>query len=287
MARMSNHQLISARELLDELGNDALRVLDCRFNLSDVQAGRREYLNAHIPGAGFVDLNEDLAAAPGHGGGRHPLPSAESVAACFGRLGIDSSVRVVVYDGASGAMAARAWWMLRWLGHDRVRLLDGGLDAWARQQFPVESGVQSFTSKAFSATPRSDLIVKTDELVKAGKGIDSLNLLDARDRSRFLGEVEPIDRVAGHVPGARNMPFQDSLGANELWKARDVRRAQWIETLGGDANAASIAMCGSGVTACHLVLSAVDAGGREPRLYVGSWSAWIEDPGRPIAVGAA
>lgn len=281
---MSNHQLISTGELLEQLGDDGLCVIDCRFDLSDTQAGRRAYLNAHIPGAGFVDLNEDLAGAPGRGG-RHPLPSAESAAACFGRLGINSSIRVVVYDGGSGAMAARAWWMLRWLGHERVRLLDGGFDAWSQQHYPLQSGAQSFKSRTFSAQPRNERIVRSEDLVMSGDHVASLNLLDARDRSRFRGDVEPIDRVAGHIPGAKNMPFQESLAANGLWKARDVRRAQWIGMLSGDPDAASIAMCGSGVTACHLVLSAVDSGIREPQLYVGSWSAWIEDPTRPIGTG--
>ena len=282
---MGDRQLIGVEELYQHLGDNALRIIDCRFNLSDPNAGRKNYEDSHIPGAAFADLNEDLAAPPGGGTGRHPLPPAETVAAFFGRLGIDPGTPVVVYDGSNGAMAARAWWMLRWLGHDDVRLLDGGFAAWGAQQYPVESGSVVFEEKQFVASPRNNWIVSTEELLQSGDAITSLNLLDARDQQRFRGELEPIDKVAGHIPGAKNMPFVDGLTTSGLWKSRAERRKLWRLHLGDDPSVASIAMCGSGVTACHLILSAADVGYREPRLYVGSWSEWIEDPGRPIGLG--
>ncbi len=284
---MNDQQLVSVEELNIRLGDDAWRIIDCRFDLSDSRAGRKNYESGHIPGAGFADLNEDLAATKKPGTGRHPLPSVESAAAVFSRLGIDHRSTVVVYDGANGAMAARTWWMLRWLGHDSVRLLNGGLAAWTERQYPLETGNASIVPRAFEPKPRNNLIVTTEELVHAGAELAGRNLLDARDRARFRGDIEPIDTVAGHIPGARNMPFLDSLDGDGFWKSREQRRELWLRQLGTDPSTGSIAMCGSGVTACHLILSAVDAGFCEPRLYVGSWSEWITDPGRPIELGEA
>ena len=284
---MDNSQIISADELHRHINDENWRVIDCRFDLSDSGAGHKSYLAGHIPGAAFADLNDDLAAPTGPGTGRHPLPSPESAAAFFESIGVGSSTRVVVYDSANGAMAARAWWMLRWLGHDAVCLLDGGYAAWTEPGYPVNAGTETFERKTFAPRTRRELVVSTDELANAGDGIAAMNLLDARDGPRFRGEVEPIDRVAGHIPGARNMPFVNNLLPDGRWKSRDERRALWRKHLGDDKSAASIAMCGSGVTACHLIVSAVDCGYREPRLYVGSWSEWIADPGRPIEPGAA
>ena len=284
---MNAQALIGVNELKQRLDDDAWRIVDCRFDLSDVKAGRTRYELGHIPGAGFADLNEDLAAPRGKMTGRHPLPSVESAAAVFGHLGIDQQSTVVVYDAGNGAMAARAWWMLRWLGHDSVRLLDGGIAAWTAQQCPLETGSRSFVSKEFKPQPRNDLIVTTQELVRAGNAITNLNLIDARDRARFRGEIEPIDSIAGHIPGARNLPFLDNLEEDGSFKKRADRRELWRQQVGSDPSVESIAMCGSGVTACHLILSAVDAGFREPRLYVGSWSEWITDSGRPIGLGEA
>lgn len=282
---MGDRQTIRAEELNLHINDENWRVIDCRFDLSDSSAGQKSYLAGHIPGAAFADLNNDLAAPSGPGTGRHPLPSPESAAAFFGSIGIDLSTHVVVYDGANGAMAARAWWMLRWLGHESVRLLDGGFAAWTARDYPASAGSETFQRKAFVPRMRRDCVVHTEELIEAGDRIAALNLLDARDGPRFRGEVEPIDRVAGHIPGAKNMPFSENLLPNGRWKSRDERCALWHKQLGDDKSTASIAMCGSGVTACHLILSAVDCGYREPRLYVGSWSEWITDPGRPIEPG--
>lgn len=261
------------------------RVIDCRFDLSDPAAGRRDYEAAHIPGAVFMDLNDDLAAKPGEGTGRHPLPNVELIVGKIRQMGIDSSTTVVVYDGGNGAMAARAWWIFRWLGHENVKLLNGGLSAWAASGHPVSSDLLVVAPAKFVAKVRNELVVTTDEISARVEDIKAMNLLDARDAGRFAGEHEPIDKVAGHVPGARNLPFPESLNDDGSWKSAAELTALWSRHLGNNKQIEWVAMCGSGVTACHLALSAVEAGYREPRLYVGSWSEWIADSDRPIGLG--
>lgn len=280
---MAERQLIGIRSLEKELGSENLRIIDCRFDLADFDAGRAQYLAGHIPGAVFADLNDDLAARPAKHTGRHPLPSVDEASEMFGRLGIDHSCDVVVYDGGNGALAARAWWMLRWLGHAQVRLLDGGFSAWQGAALPVESGPTEVQARAFLPDVQHGKIATTNEIAAAAPRFAGMKLIDARDATRFTGENEPIDSVAGHIPGAINLPLTVSLRADGHWKDREERAAIWRETLDSKQDAKWIAMCGSGVTACHLALSAVDAGFAEPRLYVGSWSEWIADPSRPIA----
>ena len=280
---MAQRQLISIQTLGSLLGRENLRILDCRFDLADVDAGRADYLAGHIPGAVFVDLNRDLAAPPGQDTGRHPLPSVENATRFFGRLGIDQSTEVVVYDASNGSLAARTWWMLRWLGHENVRLLDGGYSAWRAADLPLESRVVEVPKRTFISDVRAGRIINSEEILEAGFGSGEINLFDARDPARFRGEIEPIDAVAGHIPGARNLPFTTNLTDEGYWKDRAERKKIWQDALGPAPGANWVAMCGSGVTACHLVLSAVDAGFSEPRLYVGSWSEWITDTRRPIA----
>jgi thiosulfate/3-mercaptopyruvate sulfurtransferase len=279
---LNTHQLIGPKDLNKQLDNLDLRIIDCRFDLSDPSAGRRDYEAACIPGAVFLDLNEDLASSPGEGTGRHPLPAVARISSTVGRLGIDNSTPVVVYDGGNGAMAARAWWILRWLGHNDVRLLDGGISAWKASRFALSSDVVVPKPVEFVARVRDELVITSREISENANGIESLNLLDARDAGRFAGAYEPIDKVAGHVPGARNLPFPESLNADGSWKDRDELGELWSTYLGGSRQTEWVAMCGSGVTACHLALSAIEAGYKEPRLYVGSWSEWIADPSRPI-----
>lgn len=281
----SRSQLISSNELQSMLDDPDLRIVDCRFELTDPDAGRASYLEAHIPGAVFADLDKDLAAPVTPASGRHPLPDRHDLAGTFGRLGIDDATDVVVYDGNSGALAARAWWLLRWLGHARVRLLDGGYDNWLETAGAIVAGEQHAAPRQFLAKPCMAKVATTAELLHRLEGTADMRLFDARDAARFRGEVEPIDAVAGHVPGARNVPFQSSLEDNGRWKSRDDLEILWGAILGGDEEHDWIVMCGSGVTACHLAVSAVEAGYREPRLYPGSWSEWIRDPRRPIGRG--
>lgn len=279
--------LIGAAELHELSGRANVRVLDCRFELANPDAGRQAYRNGHIPGAVYADLDSDLAGPVSAGSGRHPLPDPEVLCATLGRLGIDADTDVVVYDAGPGALAARAWWLLRWMGHERSRLLDGGLAGWTRAGYALESGDTEVRGRVFAGRPRPELVVTTAEILAAGADAASLNLVDARANVRFIGREEPIDPVAGHIPGARNLPFTTNLDAGGMWKspAELGKNLQELLRLGPDAEWS--VMCGSGVTACHLVVAGLLAGYREPRLYVGSWSEWVADPSRPVATGGA
>lgn len=285
MANDSN--LISASELQSCIGNPEVSVVDCRFDLADPGAGRRAYRKGHIRGAVFADLDEDLAAPIQPDSGRHPLPEVDTFAATLGQMGIDNTTDVVVYDGGNGALAARAWWMLRWLGHERVHLLDGGFDHWMTVAGAVSEGDEKVGVKTFLPQPRHEKVLTTAELVSDLGRIADGRLIDARDAARFRGELEPIDPVAGHIPGSINLPLGASLKEDGTWKSRPDLLELWESVLGNDKNAPWAVMCGSGVTACHLALSAMEAGYVEPRLYAGSWSEWIRDPDRPVGLGVA
>lgn len=272
--------LIQCEKLFEQLGAINVRILDCRFDLGDPAAGSAQYLAGHIPGAVFVDLDKDLSAPIFPGSGRHPLPDLQVLAQTFSRLGIGPETRVVCYDHSSGALAARAWWLLRLLGHSNACLLDGGLTRWEKLGLPTEEGTNTPEPAVFHAAPDADRIVETHEVVE--RGAESLLLVDARDEARFAGRSEPIDAVAGHIPGSINLPFSASLADNGTWKETSELRELWHTTLAGSTGSEWSVMCGSGVTACHLVVSGLIAGLPEPRVYVGSWSEWITDPARPI-----
>ena len=277
--------LISVEELSSRIDSSNLRIIDCRFDLADTSAGRRSYLEAHIPGAIYADLDDDLAAPVTQHTGRHPLPAAATFADTCKRLGVSNATEVIVYDHDSGAHAARAWWMLRWLGHTRVRLLDGGFEHWVKLSNPTVHGAETPEPGEFVACPHLGWLLTTAELASHTAGIPTLSLYDARDAARFRGEHEPIDPVAGHIPGSHNLPYPVSLAADGRWKSAAELEALWGAVLGDDKTKPWAVMCGSGVTACHLALSAAEAGYSAPRLYVGSWSEWIRDPARPIGRG--
>ena len=215
--------------------------------------------------------------------GRHPLPDVAALCSTFGRLGIGSETRVIVYDAGSGAMAARAWWLLRWLGHEQAAVLDGGFARWQREGFSIETGKVERDAKRYVGSINKSMVLETAELEGHGSPVGGMRLLDARDAPRFFGEVEPIDAVAGHIPGALNLPFTDCLNTDGTWKSSADLRGLFAGVLREDLDGPWSAMCGSGVTACHLVLSGLLAGLQEPRVYVGSWSEWIRDAERPIA----
>ena len=278
--------LADTSELLAHLKDERWRVVDCRFDLMHPQKGREAYLEAHIPGAVFADLNVDLAGSVRPDSGRHPLPEVDDLAATWSRLGIRNDTQVIVYDESSGAMAARAWWLLRWLGHDRVALLDGGFRRWQALALPLEAGAVSVPPERFAPSPCNERVITTEELERTCDSTTAPRLFDARDAARFRGDREPIDPVAGHIPGATNMPFADSLNEDGTWKAPAALRRIWSRALGEDPELPWGVMCGSGVTACHLALSAVIAGYEEPRLYVGSWSEWIREPRRAVTTSA-
>jgi thiosulfate/3-mercaptopyruvate sulfurtransferase len=215
------------------------------------------------------------------------LPEPAVLARTFRRLGVSCDTPVVVYDASGGAIAGRAWWSLRWLGHDDVRLLDGGLHAWQAAQLPLQEGEVGAEPGDFAAAPRRGFVVSTAEVVAGLEEYGELRLVDARDEARFRGEVEPIDAVAGHIPGSRNLPFTEALNEDGTFRRQAALQALWRGVLSEPPlEAAWSVMCGSGVTACHLVISALLAGYREPRVYVGSWSEWIRDPDRPVVTGA-
>jgi len=203
----------------------------------------------------------------------------------FGRIGISNDTDVVVYDDGSGALAARAWWLLRWMGHERVSLLDGGLNRWQAVGMTLDVGEVTVAEKKFVGSPRRERVLETDEILMHTGNVEKLLLVDARDEARFRGDAEPIDKIAGRIPGATNFPFQRSLNSDGTWKSTAALRELWADVLGNVPNEQLSVMCGSGVTACHLIISARLAGLPEPRLYVGSWSEWIEDPTRPVATG--
>jgi len=276
--------LISASELARHVDDPSWVVVDCRFTLTDPAAGRRAYDKEHIPGARYAHLEDDLSSPVTNGSGRHPLPAPAALAARFGRWGIGAGTQVVVYDDAFGAIASRLWWSLRWLGHEAVALLDGGLPAWRRAGLPLTADVPRVAPATFEPRAHPDLVLDSDEIgrrVAAGECV----LIDARAEERFLGEVEPLDPVAGHVPGAVNWPFEDNLDIDGRFLSQAELRQHYQGLLAGKAPAAAAHMCGSGVTACHNLLAMEHAGLPGSRLYAGSWSAWISDPGRPIAEG--
>jgi thiosulfate/3-mercaptopyruvate sulfurtransferase len=284
---MTNYrQLIDVAELQGLIAADDCRVIDCRFDLSQPEKGRAEYLAGHIPGAVFADLDRDLAGPVTESSGRHPLPDPEVFKATLEGFGIDANTQVVVYDYASGALAARLWWMLRWFGHSPVAVLNGGLKAWLAGPGTLETDGPEYPASELSALPDAGRVATTAEInATISEGRD-LYLVDARDRPRFDGQAEPIDAVAGHIPGALNFPFSDNINAEGTWKSAEQLRLLWAALFDGDAAPPFSVMCGSGVTACHLVLSAEIAGLDEPRVYVGSWSEWIRDASRPVAAAS-
>ncbi len=274
--------LISPAELAQRLDDPAWVVVDCRFVLTDPDAGRTAYRHGHIPGARYAHLDKDLARTPGPMDGRHPLPRPVDFAATLGAWGISNASTVVVYDDLSGAIAARLWWMLRWIGHEATRVLDGGLEAWEAAGLPIVREISRFPAANYVLNDvRADWVVSADQIpAELAKGA---SLVDARAPERFEGIAEPIDPVAGHIPGAANWPFTQALRPDGRMHAA-VELRQRLRNLAGHSGGL-IAMCGSGVTACHLLLAVSVAGLEDGRVYIGSWSEWIRDPGRRVATG--
>ena len=278
--------LMDASTLMRRLGDPGLRVVDCRFLLLDPEAGRAHYREAHIPGAQYADLDRDLSAPVTPDSGRHPLPSVAAMAARLGGWGVDRTSDVLVYDAGDGSIAARLWWLLRWLGHDAVWVLDGGFQAWVTEGGDTEGGDAVVPAGQFEPRASGYRSVSTDALLH-GLDSGSLTLVDARSGERFRGEHEPIDPVAGHVPGALSRPHTENLQSSGLMHKPDALRDMWAQLLGDTAPESVVHMCGSGVTACHNLLAMESAGLPGSRLYTGSWSEWIRDSERPRATGAA
>ena len=258
------------------------RVFDCRHDLAKPDWGAEEYARAHIPGALFVHLDRDLSAAKSGSNGRHPLPDPEVFAAWLGKQGLKPEDQVVCYDAGSGAIAARLWWMLRWIGHDTVAVLDGGLAKWLGESRATTAEVPRFAPSNCTARPRPDMAV---DVGFVETHLNKALLLDARAPQRFRGESEPIDPVAGRIAGARNRFNNDNLSAEGTFKRADDLKKEFLALLGHRSPADVVNYCGSGVSACHNALAMEIAGLSGSRLYPGSWSEWIADPRRPREKG--
>ncbi len=279
--------LLTAAELADHLADPDWVVMDCRFSLGDAGRGRSDYLRSHIPGALYAHLNEDLSGPviPGQTG-RHPLPDVDALVRTFSRWGIGPGVQVVAYDDMGGAMAAaRLWWLLRWVGHDAVAVLDGGWPRWQQEGHETRSGIQTRAPRAFTPHPRPDLLMSASDVL-AVLHHPEYRLIDSRSADRYRGENETIDPVAGHIPGAVSAPYLDNLGSDGLFQVSEDLRARFQALLGDRPADRAIFYCGSGVTAAHNLLAVAHAGLGDARLYAGSWSEWITDPDRPIRTGA-
>jgi thiosulfate/3-mercaptopyruvate sulfurtransferase len=275
--------LVSAEWLAAHLENPAVRPVDVRWYLTEPAKGRTEYAQAHIPGAPFMDMESDLTSPRGQGPGRHPLPTPEAFAAAAGRAGIGDETHVVVYDSSGGAAAARLWWLLRYFGHPRVSLLDGGWPAWQAAGYLTETSAPSIPQASFTAAPHPEMVVDADAVDRLRRDPRVL-LLDARANERYEGRVEPIDPQAGHIPGARSAPFAGNLRDDGHMKSADELRDRYL-ALGADAAEQIICYCGSGVTAAHDILALHLSGRTDALLYEGSWSDWSSDPARLVATG--
>jgi thiosulfate/3-mercaptopyruvate sulfurtransferase len=279
--------LISAEELAGRLGSPGWVAVDCRFDLTDAAAGEAAWRAGHIPGAVFADLDRLLSGPVStERGGRHPLPDPEALCAGLGRLGIHTESQVVVYDASAGMLAGRLWWLLRWLGHDRVAVLDGGLDAWLQAGCEV-TALEPDPAPCEFRGEAGAMSVLNAEQVAAGIADGSLVVVDVRTAERFRGEIEPLDHVAGHVPGAVNLPLGNNLSGTGGFQAPDALAALYENRLPDTDPSALAFMCGSGVSACHSLLALEIIGWSGAALYAGSWSDWISDPHRPIATGGA
>lgn len=279
--------LLGTEMLAAHLDDPDWAVIDCRFALADVGKGRRDYLAAHIPGALYAHLDEDLSAptTPGRTG-RHPLPAPEDFARTLAHWGVDVQVQVVAYDDAGGMIAGRVWWMLRWLGHNAVAVLDGDWRAWVAEGRPTRSGQETRPPRRFVAALQPWLTIDTAE-VAARLHDPTLRLFDARSADRYRGENETIDPRAGHIPGAHSAPFTANLTADGHFLPAATLRDEWQARFDATHGAEAAVYCGSGVSAAHHVLACAHAGLALPRLYVGSWSEWSAAPDRPGVVGAA
>lgn len=282
--------LIDAAALRGLVDQADVAVIDCRFDLMNPEGGHRAYFEGHIPGARYADLNKDLSGPITPASGRHPLPSPDAFAGTLARLGVGRATQVIAYDDSAGAFAARAWWMLRWVGHPAAAVLDGGIKAWVSEGGALQSGEEKPLPAAQSGArlfPRADAdaVIGTADLEQRLSD-PAFMLIDARASERYAGTVEPIDALAGHVAGAVNQPFSANLAADGRFLPAPVLRQLWERRLAGRSPTRVAAMCGSGVTACHNLLSLEIAGLRGAKLYAGSWSEWIRDPRRPIARGA-
>jgi thiosulfate/3-mercaptopyruvate sulfurtransferase len=281
--RMGFNSIISVTELADHQDDPDWVIIDSRFKLADPDQGRMDYLTAHIPRAVYAHLNDDLSGPVIDGiTGRHPLPNVVEVAEVFSRFGIDSHVQVVAYDDAGGALAAaRVWWLLRWLGHENVAVLDGGWQQWLKAGYPVKAGNEIRSRRQFAPTPRHEMVVTVDGVERI-RNDKNYRLLDARSADRFRGENETIDPVPGHIPGAISAAYAGNLNPEGTFRSSQGLLSRYKRLINGVPISNVVCYCGSGVTATHDILAMLVAGLGEARLYPGSYSEWITDSRRPV-----
>jgi len=282
---MTYSTLISAADVNRRLNDPQWAIFDCRFAIREPGSGRNAYLDAHIPGAGYAHLDEDLSGpiVPGRTG-RHPLPDPGVMAARFGELGIDNQTQVVAYDDTGGSMAVRLWWLLRWLGHDACAVLDGGWKGWQDAGFPTRSGEERRAPRQFVAGVRPELVADA-AMVDRARTDRTWLVADARASERYRGENETIDPVAGHIPGAVSLPYAENLDASGRFLPAGELARRFRAAMGYVPVSNVVCYCGSGVTAAHDAFAIAHAGMGDARVYPGSWSEWITDPSRPVATG--
>lgn len=272
--------LISEAALYKELDNPDWIIFDARYDLMDLNAGKEAYLQGHIPGAIYVDLHDDLSRPPATNKGRHPLPTTETMTALFSELGIRANMQVVVYDDSAGSFAARLWWMLRYMQHNNVAVLDGGWQSWLAADRPINQEVVTRESSVFNNCALDARVIDIGDVEKFER------IIDSRDPARYRGEIEPIDKAAGHIPGAINRFWKENLSTEGTFKTKQQLKQEFETIFGHTKPEETVFYCGSGVTACHNLLAAAYAGLNLPKLYAGSWSEWSSTPGKPVATGA-
>lgn len=273
--------LVSADTLAAHSTDPQWLVVDCRFDLAQPAAGEAAYRAGHIPGAIYAHLDRDLSRPITPTTGRHPLPDPERFAATLSGWGLSAQTQVIAYDADNGMYASRLWWLLRWVGHHAVAVLDGGFKGWTATRLPTRTEIPARSPTRFEARPNRDLWLDAQQVQERVQQA-GWRLLDARAPERYAGKVEPLDTVAGHVPGARNHPFATNLTSEGRFSAPEELRRRYEQSQAGVADDHTIVMCGSGVTACHSLLALEVAGKPGARLYAGSWSEWIRDPSREV-----
>jgi thiosulfate/3-mercaptopyruvate sulfurtransferase len=281
---MAYRTLIDTATLAGNLGDPEWRIFDVRHDLMNPDLGREQYAEGHISGASFVPLDVDLSGEKIGSTGRHPLPDVNDFMATLGEWGLRPGQQVVVYDGSNGTYAGRLWWMLRWMGHYSVAVLDGGITKWEKEGRPLTAEVPHFSPSTYKGAPRT---MHVDVgFVQANLGKSEVTVIDARASGRYAGIGETIDPVGGHIPGALNRPFTENLNKDGTYKAPEVLAKEFAALLGNRSPKQIVHQCGSGVSACHNILAMEIAGLAGSRLYPGSWSEWCQDPKRPVATGS-
>lgn len=283
---MTYQTIISVEDLNKNLNTQDWLIFDCRFILKDPEGGLKKFKQGHIPGAQYVDMDKDLASPVTSTSGRHPLPNPEELINKLQSWGVNNSSQIICYDDMSGAFAARMWWLLKWLGHNNIAVLDGGIEKWTAKNIPLETDSQQRTAGSFSGLANNDMWVNV-EFVQKELEQDKINLLDARSVERFTAKDTKTDPVAGHVPGAMSYPFAENLSKQGVFLPSEELHKRFTPIVSNPENKELINMCGSGVTACHNILAMSIAELPMTRLFVGSWSEWIKDKSRPVATGEA